>query len=278
MQVRQSIHSDHAKQLDTAGLRREFLIEKIFEKNNYTMTYSHIDRIIVGGVMPIDAKVSVGDEVGKQLGVSYFLERRELGVINIGGPGLIVVDGTTYEIGNEEALYVGKGARNVEFSSLDPAKPAKFYYNSAPAHTTFPNKKITLAEASPQTIGDPATSNRRTINKFIVPDVLETCQLTMGLTKLEQGSLWNTMPCHTHERRMEVYFYFDMDEETSVFHMMGQPQETRHLLVHNEQAVISPSWSIHSGVGTKRYTFIWGMVGENQVFDDMDHVNVSELR
>lgn len=278
MQVRQSIHSDHAKQLDTAGLRREFLIEKIFEKNNYTMTYSHIDRIIVGGVMPIDAKVSVGDEVGKQLGVSYFLERRELGVINIGGPGLIVVDGTTYEIGNEEALYVGKGARNVEFSSLDPAKPAKFYYNSAPAHTTFPNKKITLAEASPQTIGDPATSNRRTINKFIVPDVLETCQLTMGLTKLEQGSLWNTMPCHTHERRMEVYFYFDMDEETSVFHMMGQPQETRHLLVHNEQAVISPSWSIHAGVGTKRYTFIWGMVGENQVFDDMDHVKVSELR
>lgn len=278
MQVRQSIHSDHAKQLDTAGLRREFLIEKIFEKNNYTMTYSHIDRIIVGGVMPIDAKVSVGDEVGKQLGVSYFLERRELGVINIGGPGLIVVDGTTYEIGNEEALYVGKGARNVEFSSLDPAKPAKFYYNSAPAHTTFPNKKITLAEASPQTIGDPATSNRRTINKFIVPDVLETCQLTMGLTKLEQGSLWNTMPCHTHERRMEVYFYFDMDDETSVFHMMGQPQETRHLLVHNEQAVISPSWSIHAGVGTKRYTFIWGMVGENQVFDDMDHVKVSELR
>jgi len=278
MQVRQSIHSDHAKQLDTAGLRREFLIEKIFEKNNYTMTYSHIDRIIVGGVMPIDAKVSVGDEVGKQLGVSYFLERRELGVINIGGPGLIVVDGTTYEIGNEEALYVGKGARNVEFSSLDPAKPAKFYYNSAPAHTTFPNKKITLAEASPQTIGDPATSNRRTINKFIVPDVLETCQLTMGLTKLEQGSLWNTMPCHTHERRMEVYFYFDMDDETAVFHMMGQPQETRHLLVHNEQAVISPSWSIHAGVGTKRYTFIWGMVGENQVFDDMDHVKVSELR
>ncbi|GBU13424.1 hexuronate isomerase [Enterobacterales bacterium] len=278
MQIRQSIHSEHAKQLDTAGLRREFLIEKIFEKNAYTMTYSHIDRIIVGGVMPVDTKVSVGDEVGKQLGVSYFLERRELGVINIGGPGLIVVDGTTYEIGHEEALYVGKGAKQVEFSSVNAAKPAKFYYNSAPAHTTFPNKKITLAEASPQTIGDSATSNRRTINKYIVPDVLETCQLTMGLTKLEQGSLWNTMPCHTHDRRMEVYFYFDMDDDTAVFHMMGQPQETRHLLVHNEQAVISPSWSIHSGVGTKRYTFIWGMVGENQVFDDMDHVKVSELR
>lgn len=278
MQVRQSIHSDHAKQLDTAGLRREFLIEKIFEKDTYTLTYSHIDRIIVGGIMPVNRAVSVGDEVGKQLGVSYFLERRELGVINIGGPGLVVVDGKTYEIGNEEALYVGKGAKQVEFSSVDAHHPAKFYYNSAPAHSRFPDKKITLAEASPSTLGDAATGNRRTINKFIVPDVLETCQLTMGLTKLEPGSLWNTMPCHTHERRMEVYFYFDMDEDTAVFHMMGQPQETRHLLVHNEQAVISPSWSIHSGVGTKRYTFIWGMVGENQVFDDMDHVAINELR
>jgi len=278
MQVRQSIHSDHAKQLDTAGLRREFLIEKIFEKDTYTLTYSHIDRIIVGGIMPVNRAVSVGDEVGKQLGVSYFLERRELGVINIGGPGLVVVDAKTYEIGNEEALYVGKGAKQVEFSSVDAHRPAKFYYNSAPAHSRFPDKKITLAEASPSTLGDAATGNRRTINKFIVPDVLETCQLTMGLTKLEPGSLWNTMPCHTHERRMEVYFYFDMDEDTAVFHMMGQPQETRHLLVHNEQAVISPSWSIHSGVGTKRYTFIWGMVGENQVFDDMDHMAINELR
>lgn len=191
---------------------------------------------------------------------------------------MIVVDGKTYEIGKEEALYVGKGARQVEFSSVDAQHPAKFYYNSAPAHTRFPDKKVTLAEASPQTLGDPASSNRRTINKFLVPDVLETCQLTMGLTKLEEGNLWNTMPCHTHDRRMEVYFYFDMDEETAVFHMMGEPQETRHLLVHNEQAVISPSWSIHAGVGTKRYTFIWGMVGENQVFNDMDQVPVSALR
>ncbi|TCV99712.1 5-dehydro-4-deoxy-D-glucuronate isomerase [Biostraticola tofi] len=278
MEVRQGIHSEHAKQLDTAGLRKEFVIENIFEADTYTMTYSHIDRIIVGGIKPVNAKVSIGGEVGKQLGVSYFLERRELGVINIGGPGLIVVDGTTYEVGNEEALYVGMGAKEVVFSSVDAAKPAKFYYNSAPAHTTFPTRRITLAEASPTTIGDNITSNRRTINKFIVPDVLPTCQLTMGLTKLAEGNLWNTMPCHTHERRMEVYFYFNMDEETSVFHMMGQPQETRHLLIHNEQAVISPSWSIHSGVGTKNYTFIWGMVGENQVFDDMDHVKVSELR
>ncbi|CNE23224.1 5-dehydro-4-deoxy-D-glucuronate isomerase [Yersinia kristensenii] len=278
MQIRQSIHSDHARQLDTAGLRREFLIENIFVADEYTMTYSHIDRIIVGGILPVDKTLSIGDEVGQQLGVSYFLARRELGVINIGGPGLISVDGQVYEIGNEEALYVGKGAKDVTFSSLESQKPAKFYYNSAPAHTSYPHKKITLAEATPQTLGDDATSNRRTINKYIVPDVLPTCQLTMGLTKLAPGNLWNTMPCHTHDRRMEVYFYFDMDEETAVFHMMGQPQETRHLLVHNEQAVISPSWSIHSGVGTKRYTFIWGMVGENQVFGDMDHIAVSELR
>ncbi|WP_038901299.1 5-dehydro-4-deoxy-D-glucuronate isomerase [Dickeya dadantii] len=278
MQVRQSIHSNHARQLDTAGLRREFLIEHIFDADACTMTYSHIDRIIVGGVMPVHQAVTVGEDVGKQLGVSYFLERRELGAINIGGAGVVSVDGERYAIGHEEAIYIGKGARDIRFTSVDPAKPARFYYNSAPAHTTFPTRKITAAEASPQTIGDDATSNRRTINKYIVPDVLPTCQLTMGLTKLAEGSLWNTMPCHTHERRMEVYFYFDMDEETAVFHMMGQPQETRHILVHNEQAVISPSWSIHSGVGTKRYTFIWGMVGENQVFSDMDHVKVSELR
>ncbi|WP_042859931.1 5-dehydro-4-deoxy-D-glucuronate isomerase [Dickeya sp. NCPPB 3274] len=278
MQVRQSIHSDHARQLDTAGLRREFLIEHIFDADACTMTYSHIDRIIVGGVMPVHQAVTIGEDVGKQLGVSYFLERRELGAINIGGAGVVSVDGERYEIGHEEAIYIGKGARDIRFTSADPTRPARFYYNSAPAHTTYPTRKITAAEASPQTIGDDATSNRRTINKYIVPDVLPTCQLTMGLTKLAEGSLWNTMPCHTHERRMEVYFYFDMDEETAVFHMMGQPQETRHILVHNEQAVISPSWSIHSGVGTKRYTFIWGMVGENQVFSDMDHVKVSELR
>ncbi|AGB82238.1 4-deoxy-L-threo-5-hexosulose-uronate ketol-isomerase [Serratia rubidaea] len=278
MDVRQSIHSDHAKQLDTAGLRREFLIEKIFEDDRYTMTYSHIDRIIIGGIQPRLRSVTIGDEVGKQLGVGYFLERREMGIINIGGAGLIEADGQRYEIGTEEALYIGQGARQLTFSSVDAERPAKFYYNSAPAHTRYPNKKITLAEAAPQTLGDDATSNRRTINKFIVPDVLPTCQLTMGLTKLAAGSLWNTMPCHTHERRMEVYFYFDMAEESAVFHMMGQPQETRHLLVHNEQAVISPSWSIHAGVGTSRYTFIWGMVGENQVFGDMDHLAVSELR
>ncbi|WP_239952310.1 5-dehydro-4-deoxy-D-glucuronate isomerase [Pantoea sp. Z09] len=278
MDVRQSIHSEHARQLDTAGLRREFLIEKIFEADRYTLTYSHIDRIIIGGVMPVAGSVAFGNEMGKQLGVSYFLERRELGMINIGGPGSVEVDGKVWEIGSEEALYVGKGAETLSFRSHDASRPARFYFNSAPAHSRFPDKKIGKEEAVRTTLGDAATSNRRTINKYLVPDVLPTCQLTMGLTRLENGNLWNTMPCHTHERRMEVYFYFDMNPESAVFHMMGQPQETRHLLVHNEQAVISPSWSIHAGVGTERYAFIWGMVGENQVFDDMDHVNIRDLR
>lgn len=278
MDIRQSIHSDHAKTLDTAGLRREFLVETIFTADQYTMTYSHIDRIIVGGVMPVIRSVSVGGEVGKQLGVSYFLERRELGVINIGGAGTITVDGTCYEIGHRDALYVGKGAKEVVFESVDAAKPARFYYNCAPAHTTYPTKRVTPADVSPVTLGEDVTSNRRTINKYFVPDVLETCQLSMGLTELAPGNLWNTMPCHTHERRMEVYFYFGLEENSCVFHMMGQPQETRHIVMQNEQAVISPSWSIHSGVGTRAYTFIWGMVGENQVFDDMDHVKVGDLR
>lgn len=278
MDIRQSIHSDHAKTLDTAGLRKEFLVETIFTADRYTMTYSHIDRIIVGGVMPVTQTLSVGGEVGKQLGVSYFLERRELGVINIGGPGTITVDGTCYEIGHRDALYAGKGAKEVVFASVDAAKPARFYYNCAPAHTTYPTKRVTPADVAPVVLGEDVTSNRRTINKYFVPDVLETCQLSMGLTELAPGNLWNTMPCHTHERRMEVYFYFGLEENSCVFHMVGQPQETRHIVVQNEQAVISPSWSIHSGVGTRAYTFIWGMVGENQVFDDMDHVKVGDLR
>ncbi|MCD1125432.1 5-dehydro-4-deoxy-D-glucuronate isomerase [Jinshanibacter sp. LJY008] len=278
MQVRQSIHSDHAKKLDTTELRREFLIEKIFEADQYTMTYSHIDRIIVGGIMPVSKSVTIGTEVGKQLGVSYFLERREFGAINIGGTGVITVDGTRYEIGNEEAIYIGKGAKEVIFNSVDAAKPAKFYYNCAPAHMAYPTKLITRADVTPMTVGSPETSNLRTINKYLIPEVVETCQLSMGLTKLAEGSLWNTMPTHTHERRMEAYFYFNIDEENAVFHMMGQPQETRHILVHNEQAVLSPSWSIHSGVGTKNYTFIWGMIGENQTYDDMDHVKIKDIR
>lgn len=277
MDTRQGMHKAHAKILDTQQLRNEFLVEEVFSADSYTMTYSHIDRILFGGIMPVQQAVTL-DGLGKDFGVDYLLERREMGLINIGGPGVVVVDGTHYEVGHQEALYIGKGAKALAFSSVDSATPAKFYYNSAPAHAALPNKKISQEEATPVTLGDSESCNRRTIFKYIVPDVVETCQLVMGLTKLEPGSLWNTMPCHTHERRMEVYLYFDIQPDNAVFHMMGEPTETRHLLVHNEQAVISPSWSIHSGVGTRNYSFIWGMVGENQTFDDMDHVKTTDLR
>lgn len=278
MDVRQSIHSAHAKQLDTSELRNEFLVPEIFKAGDITMTYSHIDRIIVGGITPLEETLKFSAELGKQIGTSYFLERREIGFINLGGEGAIDVDGTLYEVGNEEALYVGKGARVLAFTSKDPQNPAKFYFNSAPAHASFPTKKITKIEAEHVSLGSKESCNERTICKFMVPAVLETCQLTMGLTRLAPGSVWNTMPSHTHDRRMEVYMYFDIEGDNAVFHMMGEPTETRHILVHNEQAVISPSWSIHSGVGTKAYTFIWGMVGENQEFTDMDHLAISELR
>lgn len=278
MEVRQGIHSEHAKTLDTAGLRRHFLVENVFAPDALSLTYSHIDRIIVGGAWPAARPVEVPASLGAAMGVSHLLERRELGAINIGGPGWVEVDGQRHAVGTEEAIYIGQGGQGVVFGSDDRAHPAKFYVNCAPAHTAYPTRTVTLAQASPETLGDASTSNRRTIYKFIVPDVLPTCQLSMGMTKLEPGSLWNTMPCHTHERRMEVYFYFNLADDAAVFHMLGEPQETRHVLVHNEQAVISPSWSIHSGVGTKAYTFIWGMVGENQVFKDMDHIAVADLR
>jgi 4-deoxy-L-threo-5-hexosulose-uronate ketol-isomerase len=278
MDIRQPVHSEHARTLDTAGLRRHFLVEDLFQPDQATLTYSQIDRIIVGGIHPVTQAVRFAPELGRHTGTDFFLQRRELGLINIGGAALVTVDGQVYEVGAREALYVGQGAKDLVFSSVDPARPAKLYFNSAPAHTHYPTRKVTLAEASPETLGDAETSNRRTIHKFLVPDVLPTCQLLMGMTQLEPGSLWNTMPCHTHDRRMEVYFYFDMPADGVVFHMMGEPTETRHIVVRNEQAVINPSWSIHSGVGTQAYTFIWGMVGENQVFKDMDHVAMTTLR
>uniref|UniRef100_UPI0008370976 5-dehydro-4-deoxy-D-glucuronate isomerase n=1 Tax=Marinobacterium profundum TaxID=1714300 RepID=UPI0008370976 len=230
MQVRQSVHSEHARQMDTAELRKNFLMEDMFNSDQCSMTYSHVDRIIFGGIMPVNKTLRFAPELGQDLGVEYFLQRRELGLINIAGAGVVTVDGTTYEVGPRDALYIGQGARDLSFASVDPAKPAKFYYNCAPAHSQYPTRKITQEEAAPVTLGDTASSNRRTIYKYIVPDVLPTCQLLMGLTQLEPGSLWNTMPCHRHERRMEVYFYFDMSAETAVFHMMGEPQQTRHLL------------------------------------------------
>jgi 4-deoxy-L-threo-5-hexosulose-uronate ketol-isomerase len=275
--IRQSVNAAFTKTLDTEGLRREFLVEQIFVADQLTMTYSHVDRIVFGGIMPIAGSVSLPD-LGKTFGTAFFLERREMGVINIGEAGVIVVDGVVYEIGHEEALYIGKGAKELVFKSVEAGKPAKFYYNSTPAHAAYPNKKVTREMASPQTLGDTKNSNRRTINKYIVPGVVDSCQLIMGLTKLEEGSMWNTMPCHTHERRMEVYFYFNLNPDAVVFHMMGEPTETRHIVMRNEQSVISPSWSIHSGVGSQAYTFIWGMAGENQTFPDMDHVAMTTLK
>jgi 4-deoxy-L-threo-5-hexosulose-uronate ketol-isomerase len=278
MEIRNAIHPDHAKQLDTTAIRREFLIETLFIANELTLTYSHIDRIVVGGVMPIDQAVGFPSNINKLIGSDFFLARRELGLINIGGAGTVHVDGVDHPVGPRDALYIGSGARDVTFTSKDAATPAKFYLNSAPAHTSYPTRLVTLEQASKVTLGDVKTSNRRTINQYLIPGVVDTCQLVMGLTQLEEGNLWNTMPCHTHERRMEVYFYFDMAADANVFHLMGRPDETRHIVVRNEQAVISPSWSIHSGVGTQAYTFIWGMVGENQVFTDMDHVAMTALK
>jgi 4-deoxy-L-threo-5-hexosulose-uronate ketol-isomerase len=277
MEIRQPIHSDHVRTLDTEGLRRHFLIDGIFKPDEATLTYSQIDRIIVGGIMPVNLAVGFAPELGRHTGTDFFLQRRELGLINIGGTARVVADDQAFEIESREALYIGQGTQKLVFTSVDAKQPAKLYFNCAPAHTAYPSRKITLAQASPETLGAPETSNRRTIYKFLVPDVLPTCQLAMGMTQLEPGSVWNTMPCHTHDRRMEVYFYFGMNDNAAVFHMMGEPTQTRHIVVRNEQAVISPSWSIHSGVGTQAYTFIWGMVGENQVFKDMDHVPMGAL-
>ncbi len=276
MEVRYDTHPNDAMYYTTEELREHYLIENLFEKGKINTVYSHVDRIIVGGATP--GKDALKLEAGDELRAAYFLERRELGIINIGAPGKVTLDGVEYKLGNKDGLYVGMGTKDVVFESDDEANPAKFYFNSAPAHKTYPTVFIDMEKANKRPIGAMEDSNKRTIYQYIHPAVLQTCQLSMGLTKLEEGSMWNTMPCHTHERRMEVYLYFDLPEDAAVFHLMGQPQETRHIVMKNEQAVISPSWSIHSGVGTHCYTFIWGMVGENQDFDDMDHCKTNELK
>ncbi len=276
MEVRYDTHPNDAMYYTTEELREHYLIENLFETGKINTVYSHVDRIIVGGATPGSDALKL--EAGDELRAAYFLERRELGIINIGAPGKVTLDGVEYRLGNKDGLYVGMGTKDVVFESDDAGNPAKFYFNSAPAHKTYPTVFIDMEKANKRPIGSMEDSNKRTIYQYIHPDVLKTCQLSMGLTKLEEGSMWNTMPCHTHERRMEVYLYFDLPEDAAVFHLMGQPQETRHIVMHNEQAVISPSWSIHSGVGTHCYTFIWGMVGENQDFDDMDHCKTNELK
>ena len=276
LDVRYANHPEDSKHYTTEELRKHYFIETIFEADEAALTYSHVDRIIAGGIMPVTKEVRL--EGSKELGSEFFLERRELGVINIGGAGKIVVDGVEYKMNPKDGLYVGMGSKELVFTSEDSANPAKFYVNSAPAHTTYPIVKIDIEKANPVKLGSLANSNERTIFQYVHPAVCKSCQLLMGMTVLEPNNMWNTMPCHTHERRMEVYFYFNMQPETRVFHLMGEPTETRHIIMANEQGVISPSWSIHSGVGTSNYTFIWGMVGENQTFTDMDHVAMEDLR
>ncbi|MBV7534030.1 5-dehydro-4-deoxy-D-glucuronate isomerase [Chitinophaga sp. sic0106] len=264
------------KQMNTAQLREAFLIEKVFAADQINWVHTHYDRYLTGGAMPVKGAMKL--EVIDLLKADYFLERRELGMINVGGDGTVEADGVKYEIAFKEALYIGKGTKEVTFHSKDAANPAKFYLNSTPAHHTYPTKKVSKNEAEIVTLGALETSNHRTINKLLVNSVLETCQLQMGMTELKPGSVWNTMPAHTHDRRMEVYFYFEVPEAQSVCHFMGQPQETRHIWMQNEQAIISPPWSVHSGAGTSNYTFIWGMAGENLDYGDMDHCKINELR
>lgn len=264
------------KQMDTTQLRQAFLMEKIFDADHIAWTHTHYDRYLTGGAMPVNGQVTL--ETIDLLKAAYFLERRELGMINVGGDGIVEVDGEKFELAYKEALYIGKGKQQVIFSSKNPQTPAKFYLNSTPAHHSYPTRKVSRKEAEVVTLGALETSNHRTINKLLVNSVLETCQLQMGMTELQPGSVWNTMPAHTHDRRMEVYFYFEVPEGQSVCHFMGQPQESRHIWMQNEQAVISPPWSIHSGAGTSNYTFIWGMAGENLDYGDMDHCKITELR
>ncbi len=285
--IRYANHPDDSKKYDTTELRDKYLIEKLFEADDILLTYSHQDRIIAGGAMPVKKTLSLG--TFKELATNYFLERREMGVINVGGAGVITLDGKKYDIGFKEGIYIGMGTKQVEFSSKNEKQPAKFYINSSPAHKTYPTVKIVKpVEGVPapegvkycvqRHLGTLEGINKRTINQFIIGDVCESCQLAMGMTELAEGSAWNTLPSHTHERRMEVYMYFEVPADQAVIHLMGKPDETRHIIMHNEQAVISPSWSIHSGVGTHNYTFIWGMCGENQAYDDMDNIATPDLR
>lgn len=276
MEIRYPSHPEHVKGFDTSKLRDEFLIEDLFRAGELKLTYSHFDRIIAGGIVPTGEDLKL--EGADTLSAEFFFERREGGVINIGAPGQVIVDGEEFQLGPRDGLYIGMGAKEVSFRSIDTAAPAKFYFLSGPAHKSYPNKRVTQADAKKVHLGSLAESNERTIYQYLHPEVLDSCQLCMGMTLLEPNCVWNTMPAHTHERRMEVYLYFDMDPDTVIFHLMGQPDETRHMVMRNEQAVISPSWSIHSGVGTKNYAFIWGMVGENQTFTDMDHVDMADLK
>ncbi|WP_086931778.1 5-dehydro-4-deoxy-D-glucuronate isomerase [Agarilytica rhodophyticola] len=274
--TRYSNHPDDVKHYTTEQLRQHFLIESIFSIDSISLTHSHSDRIIIGGIMPVNKRLSLN--ASKEMGVDFFCQRREIGIINIGNKGYITIDNERIALEQYDGFYIARGTKNIHLESESSKKPAKFYLNSAPAHYSYPSIKIQHSKANPLKLGDDNNCNKRTIYQYVHPAICESCQLLMGLTMLEPGNLWNTMPCHTHQRRMEAYFYFAMDSGSQVIHLMGQPQQTRHIMVTNEQAVISPSWSIHSGVGTSNYAFIWGMLGENQAFEDMDTIPTSFLK
>lgn len=276
IEVRQVCHPDAVRTFDTEALRRHFLIERLFAADDIVLTYSHIDRLVIGGAMPIAGGLDLTSP--KPIGSPSFLDRRELGVVNLGGPGTVRTDGETHDLAPRDALYVAMGTKAVRFESRDPGNPSRFYLVSTPAHSRTETVRIPLAEARRLDLGDREHANIRTIHQMIHPEVCRSCQLVLGMTQLEPGSLWNTMPCHTHDRRSEAYVYFDLAPDARVFHLMGEPQETKHLVVANEQAILSPGWSIHSGVGTSHYAFVWAMGGDNQDFTDMDMVPMDQLR
>ncbi len=280
MDIRYSTNQKDFRLYTTDEIREEFLIETLFVPDDVTAVYSHVDRIVTMGAMPVKDTLKLDKNIDcwKNFGVNYFLERREIGIINIGGKGVVTADGQEYTLDRIEGLYISMGTKEVTLKAVDPANPPKFYMCSTPAHKPCPTTAIPFDKAVQRDLGSLATSNARTINQFVHPDVLETCQLSMGVTILKEGSVWNTMPAHTHERRMEVYMYFDVPEDNVVFHFMGEADETRHIVMKNEQAVISPSWSIHAGAGTSNYSFIWAMAGENRAFDDMDVIKTTELK
>ena len=280
MDIRYSVNPEDFKRCTTEEVRKEFLYTNLFQQDQVTAFYTHVDRMVTLGCMPSREEVSIdkGIDVWKNFGTHYFLERREIGIFNIGGEGVVTADDGVYELGYQDCLYLPKGIKRVLFKSKDAERPAKFYMASTPAHTSYEVRLLKMADANHRPCGDAAHCNKRTINQFIHPDVLKPCQLSMGLTALDEGSNWNTMPAHTHERRMEVYMYFEVPEDQVVFHMMGKGDETRHVVMHNEEAIYSPSWSIHSGVGTSNYTFIWAMGGENMEFDDMDSIAITDMK
>lgn len=276
MEIRFQNSPKEVKGMTTEELRNHFLVQQMMQDDLLTLVYSHYDRVITGGVKPVTQKIPLRNEA--ELRADFFLERRELGIINVGGPGRVEADGVVYELDKLDALYLGKGTEVVFFSSIDAALPACFFLLSAPAHHTYPNRKMTKEETSPVAMGETATANKRTIYKYIHPDGIQSCQLVMGLTVLAEGSVWNSVPPHTHTRRTEVYFYFDLPGQHRVFHLMGEPTETRHLVMANHEAVISPPWSVHCGPGTTHYGFIWAMAGENLTFTDMDPVAIADMK